>query len=566
MRFIKRLVLILILCAVGVALFRSAEPVEVEPGSVLIVELGGAYVEGPEPPMVMRLLGRVDKPLASVLGDLAKAERDDRIEVVVIRIRELKIGWAKVQELRDAILRLNRAGRDTVAFLETETFGSNQEFYLATAADEVVLSPGTRAPLVGLAAEFFFLGGAWEKLGIELEVERIGKYKSAAESISGKSMSEPSREMAEAMLDSINRSFITGMAQGRELSNEWVKAAVDEAPVQTARLQELGMIDEILFFDQLLERYEDKPTIKAEVYAGVDPTEVGFEPVAQFAVVYGSGGVTRQPRSSARSGPVLNAQVVSETLDAVANDPEIDAILFRVDSPGGSPLASDIVWRAVERARLKKPVVASLSDVAASGGYYVICGADRIVAEPATLTGSIGVFAIRPVLGGLLTKLGIGTDSIVKAKHAGVLLSSKGLTEEGRERFRADIRATYNQFIGRVAQGRKMSLEAVNEVGQGRVWTGEQALEIGLVDALGGLREAALQGKELLGLEPDADVALLPYPQPKPLAEQLGEVLGGSQLGAQIWMPSSLRKLESILSLVPEGAPVALPPYWVEIH
>jgi protease-4 len=450
--------------------------------------------------------------------------------------------------------------------LETETFGSNQEFYLATAANRVVLAPGTRAPLVGLAAEFFFLGGVWEKLGIELEVERIGKYKSAAESISAKSMSEPSREMADAMLESINDSFIGGMAQGRGLSEEQIRAAVDEAPVKAARLQELGLIDEVLFFDQLLAHYEGQPTIKAEVYAGVDPEDVGFDPVARFAVIYGSGGVTRQSRSPARSGPVLNAQVISDVLDEVANDPEIDAIIFRVDSPGGSPLASDIVWRAVERARMKKPVVASLSDVAASGGYYVVCGADRIVAEPATLTGSIGVFAIRPVLSGLLTKLGIGTDSIVKAEHAGVLLSTKSLTQEGRERFRSDIRETYNQFIGRVAQGRNMSLEAVNEVGQGRVWTGDQALEIGLIDALGGLREAALQGKELVGLEPDDDVALLPYPQPKPLAEQLGEVLGGSQLGVEVWIPSSLRKLESLLSLVPEGAPAALPPYWVEIH
>ncbi len=566
MRFVKWLVLGLVLFAVLSALFQGTSQVEVAPNSVLLVELQGTYVEGPEPPLLMRMFWKVEKPMASVLSDLAKAERDDRIDVVIIRVRELQIGWAKVQEIRDSISRLNQAGRKTVAYLETETFGSNQEFYLATAANRVVLAPGTRAPLVGLAAEFFFLGGVWEKLGIELEVERIGKYKSAAESIAGKSMSEPSREMADAMLESINDSFIGGMAQGRGLSEAQVRAAVDEAPVKTARLQELGLIDEVLFFDELLARYKGQPKIKAEVYAGVDPEDVGFDPVARFAVIYGSGGVTRQPPSPTRSGPVLNAQVVSDILDEVANDPEIDAILFRVDSPGGSPLASDIVWRAVERAKMKKPVVASFSDVAASGGYYVACGADRIVAEPATLTGSIGVFAIRPVLSGLLTKLGIGTDSIVKAEHAGVLLSTKSLTQEGRERFRSDIRETYNQFIGRVAQGRNMSLEAVNEVGQGRVWTGEQALEIGLIDALGGLREAVLQGKALVGLEPDDDVALLPYPQPKPLAEQIGEVLGGSQLGVQVWMPSSLRKLESILSLVPEGAPAALPPYWVEIH
>jgi protease-4 len=566
MRFLMRLFLVFVLVAIVWAVFQGGDHVEVEPGSVLIVEIQGNYVEGPEPSMLMRMLGKVERPMASVLSDLAKAERDDRVDVVIIKISEVQVGWAKVQEFRDAILRLNRAGRETVAYLETETFGSNKEFYLATAADELVLSPATRSPLVGLAAEFFFLGGAWDKLGIDLEVERIGKYKSAAESISGKAMSEPSREMADAMLDSINRSFISGMAQGREVSNEHVMAVVDEAPVQKDRLKELGMIDEVLFFDEVLARYEGKPTIEAELYAGVDPADVGFVPEAQFAVVYGSGGVTRKPRSSARGDSVLNAEVVSTALMEVANDPEIDAIIFRVDSPGGSPLASDIVWRAVERAREMKPVIASLSDVAASGGYYVVCGANRIVAEPTTLTGSIGVFAIRPVLSGFFTKLGINSDSIVKARHAGVLLSTQSLDESGRDRFRADIRATYTQFIGRVAKGRGMSLEEVDAVGQGRVWTGEQALEVGLIDALGGLREAALQGKELVGLEPDADVALLPYPQPKPLAEQLGEVLGGAQIGVEAWVPSSLRPLARVLSLLPEGAPAALPPYWVEIH
>ncbi len=562
MRYLKRLSIVLLILAIAYAVFYGSAGVEVEDGSILLVELEGSYLEGPEPPLLMRLLGRAEEPMAGVLSDFAKAARDERIDTVVIRIRELQVGWAKVQEFRDAITRLREAGRETVAYIEIETFGANKEFYLATAADRVVLAPGTRGPLIGLAAEFFFLGGLWEKLGIEMEVERVGKYKSAAESLAGREMSEPSREMAHSMLDSMNAEFIKGVAEGRKLTPVLVRAAIDEAPYESDRLRQLGLIDDVLFYDELLSQFDGAPEITGAEYAGVEPEEVGFEPVAKFAVIYGSGGVTRRERS-AQGGPVLNAMVVSALFDELAEDPEVAAIIFRVDSPGGSPLASDMVWRAVVRAKARKPVVASFSDLAASGGYYVACAADKIVAEPGSLTGSIGVFAMRPVLGGLLTKLGIGFDSIVKSENAEIQLSTRPLSDAGRRRFRADITAAYDQFLDRVAVGRGMSVEQVHEVAQGRVWTGSQALEVGLVDALGGVREAAREAKLLLGIDPEADVALYPYPQPKPLAEQIGAVLGG---GVSAYLPDPLKELGQMLSLVPAGAPAALPPFLVKIY
>jgi len=564
MRFLKWLLLIVIVVVIANSLVRREEHVNVEEGSVLMLDIQGDYVEAPEPSMVMRLIGRGQEPFAGLLDDLSKAERDARITGLVLRIRELGIGWAKVQELRGALERLAAAGKQTVAYLEVEQFGANKELYLATAAQEVILAPGTRSPLVGLAAEYFFLGGLWEKLGVELEVERMGKYKSAAESLARKEMSEPAREMAESMLASLDDGFVSGMARSRGLSEAQVRLAIDEAPVVAARLEQLGLIDGVRFLDEVLSgTFKNHPIIEGEDYARVDPADVGFSPVAQIALVYGAGGVTRQRSTGPSRGPSLNADEVVSILEEVAKDPKIDAIIFRIDSPGGSALASELVWRAVRQAREHKPVVASFSDLAASGGYYVACGADAIVAEPATLTGSIGVFALRPVLGGLLTKLGIGFDSLEKGKHAGVLLSTKPLSEDARARFHQDIVAAYQLFLARVAEGRGLSTGKVDDVAQGRVWTGQQALTAGLIDEIGGLHEATQRVKKLLKLDPKADVALLPYPQPKPLALQLAQALGG---GVSELLPPQLRKLAELSTLVPEGTPAALPPIWVEIH
>ena len=270
-------------------------------------------------------------------------------------------------------------------------------------------------------------------------------------------------------------------------------------------------------------------------------------------------------------GPVLASETVSEAIDAAAEDPEIRAIIFRIDSPGGSALASDLVWRAVQRAReAGKPVVASFSDVAASGGYYVAAGADRIVAEPGTLTGSIGVFVLRPVLEGLLEKLDVGYAALTRGEHADLLLSARPLSPGARARMRDEVRAVYRLFHERVSAGRDMTTDEVDEVAQGRVWTGAQALEIGLIDALGGLREAAREAKVLAGLDPDADVYLVPYPAPKPLFQQISEAMDVSvraQLAAALPpLPEGVRRGVELLRALPVGAPVLVPPVLPEVH
>jgi protease-4 len=339
-------------------------------------------------------------------------------------------------------------------------------------------------------------------------------------------------------------------------------------------MKERKLIDGIAFLDEVIAMQGERPLVKGRQYAAIRPESVGIKPEATFALIYGTGAVvTGEGGSNSRGSPQLAAETVSRAFHDAAEDPSIRAIIFRVDSPGGSPLASDIVWRATQQARAKgKPIIASFSDVAASGGYYAACGVDAIVAEPTTLTGSIGVFVLRPIVGGLLDKLGIGVASLTRGAHADLLLSTQPLKPDTRALVQTEVRAVYDLFVSRVAEGRKLSAERVDEIGRGRVWTGVEAHEVGLVDELGGLRTAVMKAKEKVGLRPGADIVLVAFPAPEPLGEQIREALEGAAVRAAAsdsllpQLPASLRRVVSWLSSVPYGSPVLLPPVAVEIR
>jgi protease-4 len=596
MRALRRILVAIAVVLVLFAVWSPERGPDVADGSILMLDVEGEYVEAGAPPLLSRLLGARVRPFASLLSEIAKAERDERLSAIVFRIRPLEIGWGKAQELREAIRSASSRGRRTAAYLEVESFSANLEYFVASGAQEVYASPASHAALVGLAAEYLFLGGLWEQLGIEFEVEKIGRYKSAAESIAGRSMSDATREMAESLLDSVDEQFVAGIAEGRELPVAAVREAIAAAPVTPHEMQRWGLVDGVLERDALLvalgggEAAEDDGSVRvddgsvrvddgsghespgrlveADEYAAVDPSEVGFAPVATFALVYGSGNVVvGRGHTTPDGSPVLASDTVAEALSGAADDPEIDAIVFRIDSPGGSPLASDIVYRAVERARAAgKPVIASFSDVAASGGYYAAAGADAIVASPASITGSIGVFVLRPVLAGTFGKLGIGFESLTRARHADLQLSTRRLSEASRERLRAEVAAIYDRFVERVASGRELEKDRVDAVAQGRVWTGAQAAERGLVDAVGGLRAAVLEGKRRLDLDEDADVALVIHPAPPSLFEQIDEALGGLRAELALPLPDAVRRARPWLEALDDGTPAALLPFALEIR
>ncbi len=566
----------LLLLAGLAALWWSGRAPTIEPGSVVVVKLQGAYADAPVNPLYARLTGSPERSLVSLLGELAKLERDDRVDTVVFRIRGLALGWGRVEEIRAAIARLADKGRKTVAYLEVEGFG-NGAYAVATGAQRIAAAPGHRNPFVGLAGEYLFFGGLFEKLGVDIEYERIGRYKSAVESYAQKGMSGPAREMQEALVDSIEDRFLALVAEGRGLERAAIEKAMDQAPTGGEPMQRLGLIDEVTTWTDLMEGFGEQPIVEASDYAQVGLGELGFEPEGTFALVHGSGPVlVGEGRFAGGGSPVLASDTVARALRDAAADPEVQAIVFRIDSPGGSALASDIVWQAVQDVRADgKPVIASFSDVAASGGYYVAAGADRIVSHHTTYTGSIGVFVLRPVIGGLLEKLGVGVEPITRGPHADLLLASKPLSEETRAVLRDDVQGVYELFLERVAEGRSLERDEVDAVARGRVWTGAQAREIGLVDSLGGLRDAVIEGKKLVGLDPEAPVVLVQYPRPRPLAEELMELFGGLRAAAEgelplatpdLPLPGTLASLVQLVRGLPEGAPLLVPPGLMEIR
>ncbi len=566
MRRFRRLLIAATVIGVAAWFLLSSRGMQVEQGSILLLDLQGDFVESAEPSYWSRLVGEGRRPFAGVLSELAKAQRDERLAGVVLRVRSLGVEWGMAEELREAIAEL-AAKRRTVAYLEVGSLAANREYFVATGAPEIVVAPGATSPLMGLAAEFLFLGGLWEKLGAGVEAIGSGEYKTGAETLAGTKMSPAHREMASSILDSTYARFVDAIASSRGLTPDFVRGVIDTAPVSPGELRGLGLVDRIAFLDETLAELGPGPVVKGDEYRAVDPASVGFDPVARFALVYGSGNVVMGEDHSPTGAPSLASDDVSQALEDAAEDPEIAAIIFRVDSPGGSPLAADIVWRAAARAKQAgKPFVASVSNVAASGGYYVLCGADEILAPAASLVGSIGVFVVRPVIGGLLDKLGIGYESMTRGEHADILLATRPLDENGRERMRAELDAIYDLFLDRVAGGRGLSREQVHAVARGRVWTGAQAVDIGLVDSLGGLRAAVRRAKERAGIDAEADVALVPYPTPRSLLQQLDEAFRGAAVVALPRLPGLLRSLEPLAGAWSADEPLALPPFLVRIR
>ena len=557
----------------GMRMWAGASSPSIERGSTLVLRLGGRYIEAPSPSLLARALGQDAHSFVALLSQLAKAERDARIDTVVLRIEPLGIGWGKAQELRRAIGRLREAGHRTIAHLELASFSVQREYFVATAADEIEVVPGGAFPLVGLAAEYVYLGGLWEKFGIDFEVAKAGRYKSAVETLAGKHMSDASREMANSLLDSTNYVFVQAIASARGLSEAEVRARIDEAPTRPSELVEARLADRVGHLDARLDEI-GAPVVRGEEYAAVDPADVGFDPVAHFALVYGTGSVVTGEGSHEPGGePVFASGAISDAIERASKDDDIEAIVLRIDSPGGSALASELMYEAIARARQQsgKPVVASFSDVAASGGYYVASAADAIVAPAPALTGSIGVFALRPVLGGLFEKLGIGTVGLTRGEHADFALVAPPLDEGARARLQSIVSDTYALFLERVASGRSLDPEAVDAVGQGRVWTSSQALERGLIDELGGLHEAVLVAKQAAGLRAEDDVALVTYPPPKGIAEQIadllqGRVAVGSALRPRLELPAPLDTLGHWMGGLPARTPLLVPPMLVDIH
>jgi protease-4 len=494
--------------------------------SVLLFDLGGAYAEAPPADGLGRVFRRREHTMWELLDIIREASRDPRITALVLRVTPLQIGWAKAQEIRDALSAFKASGKRLVAYLEQEISSGNLEYYVASVAHEVYLPPSATAPLSGLLSQFFFLGGVWDKLDVEMQVEKIREYKTAGDVLANKSMSAAHREMANSLLDSINEQLIAGIAGGRDLDVAAVRHAIDACPIDPQAFAERGLSDGVRFLDEIRTAMvgRDGRFLGAAEY---QPRRVTF-PVdrrPEVAVIYAAGPIHTGEGGGAIGSDSVGANTVVDAFEKAAADDDVRAIVLRVDSPGGSALASDLIWRATQPAQARKPVIVSMSDVAASGGYYIAAGANKIVAQPGTLTGSIGVVMAKPNVKGFLAKLGVTTETLTRGKYARLEDTTSSLTPDERAKVIEAMEHIYDVFVERVAAGRQLSREQVHEVGRGRVWTGEQAKERGLVDEIGGFTRAIELAKQVAGLPLDQEAKLVFYPRRKSLFERAVQYL-----------------------------------------
>jgi protease-4 len=416
--------------------------------------------------------------------------------------------------------------------------GSNKEYYIATAAEKIFLPPSGDIYINGFAAEAMFYKGSLDKLGIEADVIQIGpKYKNAPDQYTKKEMGEGQREVINAVLDEYWAKYTGAIADSRKKNVTDVAAIIDNAPYSATQAKEQGLIDGALYEEQVYEEFRkalgykegDKVrTIRTSQYRDIPSDSLGLNNGERVAVIFASGAITTGRSSdSSLGGQMVGSDTIVQAVNDAANDTSIRAIVLRVDSPGGSALASDLMWYAIENAKAKKPVVVSMADVAASGGYYISTNASKIVAEPTTITGSIGVFMGKPVVKGFYDWLGVTNEYTLRGKNAGIFRESEKWTPEERAKMEEQTNGIYfNNFLPKVAKGRNMDAEKANTLGQGRVWTGTQAKENGLIDEFGGLEKAIDIAKQLANLPADKDVRRVVLPVPKPFFQQW---LGGDE-------------------------------------
>jgi protease-4 len=492
------------------------------PGRVVLTADWRAPIgEGLAPPDLLNLELSPPRTVSEVVLALDAAAADPRVAGLLVRVAETSHGFAVAQELRDAVLRFRAAGKFAVAHADSfgELSSGNEGYYLATGFEQVALQPAGLVGLTGLAAQVPLARELLAGLGVELEVSRRAEYKSALESLTADELSAPNREQLEALLDTLTRQLVAGVAAGRRLGPERVRELIDRGPFTGLEALRAGLIDFTQHYDEArtaaIQRVRSGGvgapvgTIGLSAYADrLAPAGAGAPKVALVR----AAGLIRRGEGALGAGGIA-AEDLAGILEDAARDDDVRAVLLRIDSGGGSAVASETIARGVRRVReAGKPVVVSMSNAAASGGYWIAMGANRIVAQPATLTGSIGVVAGKPNLAGAWDRLGVRWAEILRGDQAGIWSVNRPYSEAGRARVEAIVGALYDDFTAGVARGRNLAPERVAEIARGRVWAGEDALGLGLVDELGGLGTALAAVRRSLQLPADAplDVELLP--------------------------------------------------------
>ena len=568
------IVLVLIILAVAVsamglvamALFVGREP-QVSGNSTLVLRVGGDLQEM-EPGGVIGQFFEAPPTVRSLVESLRKAKVDTRISSVIIRPMGAAALWGKIQEVRDAITDFRRSGKPIIGFLE---YGGQQEFYLATACDKVFLVPTSSLDLTGMANYELLLRGTLDKIGAYPDTMHIGEFKTASNTFTEHTFTPAHREMAESLNSDMYTQLIRGIANGRHKSEAEIRTLVDHGPFLPEDAVRAGLVDDVAYEDEI----DDKVQLgKGKVnflndadYRRVSPTSLGLNRGPRIAVIYATGVIASgESNYDSPSGQVVGADTMAESLRKARADSSIKAIVLRIDSPGGSAIASDVIWREVMLTRNVKPLIASMSDVAASGGYYIAMPAHAIVAQPATLTGSIGVVMLKFVIDGTLKKLGMNVEGVSKGRFADLYSPVRAFTPEERAKVQEQMQATYDTFVEKAAAGRNTTPERIDAIAQGRVWTGAQGKEIGLVDELGGLERALVVARQRAKIAPDSEVEIVVYPSRKSFYDFVRNPFGASERSTALAVllglrdPRPLQTLTAPLQVFRRGEPLAIMP------
>ncbi|MDT4966316.1 MAG: protease [Acidobacteriota bacterium] len=580
--FLVFVLVVLIGIAIIVSMFRGNTPF-VADNSVLVLSVKGELPDYVPDTFMRRIMGDERTSLTTLVEQLRKAKADKRIGGVLLELDLLSAGWGKAEELRGAIADFRTSGKPIYAYIE---IGSNKEYYVATACERVYVSPTGDLFLNTFAAEVMFFRGALDKLGIYPDILQIGKYKNAPDQFTRKDMTKEHREVVNAILDDLFNRFVNTVAEARKKSPDEVRQLIDNAPLSAENAVAANLIDGANYRDQVENEFkkrlgykdEDELRItKAETYKEISPESVGVNKGERIAVIYASGAIGGgRSNDGARGDQSVGSDTLVKAINDARKDKSIKAIVLRVDSPGGSAYASDIIWHAIEEAKKKKPVVVSMGDVAASGGYYIACNANRIVAEPSTYTGSIGIFAGKPVMKGFYDWLGVSSEYVTRGKTSGMFRETEKFTPEERAKLEGVIKTMYyDEFVPKVAQGRGRDREYIDSIGQGRVWTGAQAKEKGLVDEFGGLDRAVEVARELANIPATKGVHRVILPQPRGFFDS---IFGGGdeasirqslqQHATEAALPADIRsafQYANVINQMKRGEVMALMPFELTI-
>ncbi len=573
------IVVVLTLVGLGVAVWRLAAATPSLPDTIVLrVDLSRGLAAGASRDALSNLVfGSGKETLRDFLDALERAGDDPRVKGLYVRMGSDSLGLAVSQEVRDAVQAFRAKGKFAIAF--ADSFGEfgpgTRPYYLATAFDEIWLQPLGSLGLIGLHSEQTFFRGALDKLGIVPSFAHREEYKTATNVLTETRMTPPQREEVEDLLTASEGQIVRGIAAARKLSEEEVRALVDRGPFVADEAVAARLVDHL--------GYRDEAAAKARARAGSGAKFVALKRYLEaaghphdsgpkIALIYAIGLITT---GDAASSPLLlgdseiTARKLARAFRQAADDKEVRAIVFRIDSPGGSAVASETIWREVVRARERgKPVIVTMGDVAGSGGYYIAAPADKIVAEPGTLTGSIGVLAGKLVVADLMHKLGITSDQAMRGANAAMFSEFADFSPAGRQRLEAFLDDTYRGFKDRVATGRHLSADAVEAVAKGRVWSGEEAKQKGLVDALGGYDMALRLAKEAAKIPADKKFKLSVFPRSKSTIEKIYDRLtdqdddGDSVTpsASQATIAAAARLLSGAASLIADPGLLRMPP------